>query len=131
MTTGITIDGIEYNIRIKYETLRRAFEINEGQNSGTALDGTMIRDIIGTRYNYQIDIEPDPADPSDYDAFYDLISSPVSYHEVSFPYGQETITFNAAIQSGEDVYRGVIGCQRRWSGLSIVFQALTPQRSSV
>ena len=128
MTTGITIDGIDYNIRIKYETLRRAFEITEGQNSGTAIDGTMIRDIIGTRYNYQIDIEPDPADPSDYDAFYDLISSPIASHEVSFPYGQETITFQAAIQSGEDIYRGVIGCQRRWSGLSIVFQALAPQR---
>lgn len=128
MTTGITIDGVDYNIRIKYETLRRAFEITEGQNSGTAIDGTMIRDIIGTRYNYQIDIEPDPADPSDYDAFYDLISSPIASHEVSFPYGQETITFQAAIQSGEDIYRGVIGCQRRWSGLSIVFQALAPQR---
>lgn len=128
MTTGITIDGIDYNIRIKYETLRRAFEINEGPNSGTAIDGTMIRDIIGTRYNYQIDIEPDPSDPSDYDAFYDLISSPISSHEVSFPYGQETITFQAAIQSGTDIYRGVIGCQRRWNGLSIVFQALAPQR---
>lgn len=128
MTTGITIDGRDYNIRIKYETLHRAFEIAEGQNSGNALDGTLIRDIIGTRYNYQIDIEPDPADPSDYDEFYDLITSPVASHEVSFPYGQETITFRAAIQSGEDYYRGVIGCQRRWSGLSIVFQALSPQR---
>lgn len=129
MTTGITIDGRDYNIRIKYETLRRAFEIEEGRNSGNALDGTLIRDIIGTRYNYQIDIEPDPADPTDYDEFYDLISSPVKYHEVSFPYGQETITFNAAIQSGEDTYFGVIGCHRRWGGLSIVFQALAPQRS--
>lgn len=130
MTTGITIDGIDYNIRLKYETLRRAFEINEGQNSGNALDGTLIRDIIGTRYNYEIDIEPDPADPSDYDAFYDLISSPVAAHEVSFPYGQETITFRAVIQSGTDTYYGVVGCKRRWGGLSIVFQALTPQRKS-
>lgn len=128
MTTGITIDGIDYNIRIKYETLRRAFEITEGQNSGTALDGTLIRDIIGTSYSYQIDIEPDPEDPSDYDAFYDLISSPVASHEVSFPYGQETITFRAAVESGEDTYYGVIGCQRRWSGLSIVFRAFSPQR---
>ena len=63
MTTGITIDGRDYNIRIKYETLRRAFQITEGPNSGTAIDGTMIRDIIGTKYDYQIDIEPDPADP--------------------------------------------------------------------
>lgn len=129
MTTGITIDGIEYNIRIKYETLRRAFTINEGPNSGTAINGTMIRDIIGTRYDYQIDIEPDPSDPSDYDAFYQLITSPTEYHEVSFPYGQETITFNAAIQSGTDTYFGAIGCRNRWSGLSIVFKAYAPQRS--
>ena len=128
MTTGITIDGTEYNIRIKYETLRRAFEIAEGQNSGIAIDGTMIRDIIGTRYSYQIDIEPDPADPTDYDAFYQLISAPTAYHEVTFPYGQTTITFNAAIQSGNDIYFGSIGGSNRWHGLSIVFQALTPQR---
>ena len=128
MTTKVTIDGRDYNIRIKYETLRRAFEITEGPNSGTAIDGTMIRDIIGTRYDYQIDIEPDPADPSDYDEFYELITQPVAYHEVSFPYGQETITFNAAVESGTDTYFGVIGCQRRWKGLSIVFRALTPQR---
>lgn len=128
MTTGITIDGIEYNIRIKYETLKRAFEIDEGSNSGVSIDGTMIRDIIGTRYNYQIDIEPDPENPSDYDAFYELISSPIASHEVSFPYGQETITFNAAIKSGTDIYYGVVGCMRRWAGLSIVFQAFEPQR---
>lgn len=128
MTTGITIDGQEYNIRIKYETLHRAFEIEEGQNSGNALDGTLIRDIIGTRYSYQIDIEPDPADPTDYDAFYELISEPIASHEVTFPYGQETITFQAAIQSGSDVYYGVIGNRNRWRGLSIVFQALAPQR---
>ena len=128
MTTGITIDGRDYNIRIKYETLRRAFDIEEGRNKGNALDGTLLRDIIGTRYNYQIDIEPDPADPTDYDEFYELISSPETSHEVSFPFGQETITFQAAIESGTDTYFGVIGCQRRWGGLSIVFRALTPQR---
>ena len=128
MTTKITIDGRDYNIRIKYETLRRAFQITEGPNSGTAIDGTTIRDIIGTRYDYQIDVEPDPSDPTDYDDFYELISSPVASHEVSFPFGQETITFNAAVESGTDTYFGVIGCQRRWKGLSIVFRALTPQR---
>lgn len=128
MTTGITIDGREYNIRIKYETLRRAFEINEGPNSGVSIDGTMIRDIIGTKYNYQIDVEPDPADPTDYDEFYELISSPVASHEVSFPYGQETITFNAAIESGTDTYMGAIGGANRWVGLSIVFRAFEPQR---
>lgn len=128
MTTGIIIDGTEYNIRIKYQTLRRAFDINEGVNSGTAIDGTMIRDIIGTRYNYQIDIEPDPADPTDYDAFYELISSPLPYHEVIFPYGQTSIMFDAAIQSGTDTYFGNIGGSNRWGGLTIVFKALTPQR---
>ena len=129
MTTKMTIDGDEYNIRIKYETLRRAFEINEGPNSGTAIDGTMIRDIIGTRYNYQIDIEPDPEDPTDYDAFYELISSPMPSHEVIFPDGQTSIMFDAAIQSGTDIYYGNIGGSNRWRGLTVVFKALTPQRT--
>lgn len=128
MFTKITVDGTEYNIRMKYETLRRAFSIAEGPNSGTAISGRMIRDIIGTKYSYQVDVEPDPADPDSYDAFYQLISSPEDSHIVSFPYGQETITFEAAIESGTDTYRGVLGNKRRWSGLSIVFHAIEPQR---
>lgn len=128
MTTKITVDGTEYNIRMKFETLHRAFDICEGPNSGTAISGRTIRDIIGTKYSYQVDVEPDPADPESYDAFYELISSPEEYHEVTFPYGQSTITFNAIIKSGTDKYMGIVGCRRRWSGLSITFSAVEPQR---
>jgi len=127
-TTKIIVDEVEYNIRIRYETLRRAFEIYEGPNSGTAINGKMIRDIIGTKYWYQIDIEADPADPESYDSFYQMISSPDESHEVTFPYGQTTITFDAVIQSGEDKFMGMVGGKNRWSGLSITFMALEPQR---
>lgn len=127
-TTKITVDGTEYNIRMKFETLHRAFEIIEGPNSGTAISGRVIRDIIGTKYSYQIDVEPDPADPESYDAFYEMITSPEDSHTVSFPYGQETITFDALIESGNDKYMGIVGSRKRWSGLSIVFKAMEPQR---
>ena len=127
-TTKITVDGTEYNIRMKFETLHRAFEIVEGPNSGTAINGRTIRDIIGTRYSYQIDVEPDPAVPESYDDFYEMITSPEDSHTVSFPYGQETITFDALIESGNDKYMGIVGSQKRWSGLSIVFKAMEPQR---
>ena len=127
-TTKITVDGTEYNIRMKFETLHRAFEIIEGPNSGTAINGRTIRDIIGTRYSYQIDVEPDPADPESYDAFYEMITSPEDSHTVSFPYGQETITFDALIESGNDIYMFIVVCRKRGSGLSIVFKAMEPQR---
>lgn len=127
MPSTITVDGTVYNVRLKYETLKRSFTIVEGPNQGESLSAKMIRDILGTKYTYQIDIEPDPADPASYDSFYQLISAPADYHTVTMPFGQSTITFNAAIQSGTDIYRGILGGQQRWSGLSIQFIPLEPQ----
>lgn len=129
MTTKLTVDGVEYNVRLKYETLSRAFALVEGDNAGESISARLLRDVLGTKYTYQIDIEPDPADPESYDAFYEVISAPVDYHTVTMPYGQTTITFDAAIQSGRDIYRGVIGDKKRWSGLSIQFIAMEPQRA--
>lgn len=129
MTTKITVDGTEYNVRLKYETLTRAFSIVEGDNAGEALSGRLLRDVIGTKYSYQIDIEPDPSDPDSYDSFFQTITAPADYHTVTMPYGQSTITFDAAIQSGSDIYRGKLGNKQRWSGLSIQFIAMAPQRA--
>ena len=126
--TGITVDGQNYNVRLNYETLERSFSLVEGNNSGTALTGKTIRDILGTAYSYTLGIEPNPANAEEYDRLYDVLSAPQETHVVSLPYGQTTIEFACMITGGKDTYLGKLGGKERWSRLTINFIAIQPQR---
>lgn len=127
--TGITLDGRTYNVRVVYGSLKRGFAIKEGSNSGVSIKGRDIPDIKGTAYTYKMEIEPDLALPEEYDEFYEAISEPVAYHVVEFPYGQDTITYQARILSGDDVYEGKIAGYERWKKLSLQFVPMEPQRA--
>lgn len=125
---SITVDGTTYKVRIGYPTMSRSFELIEGKNAGTSLTNTTIRDLIGTRVAYSMTIEPDPANRTDYDSFYQVISAPTDYHTVAFPYGQTTLSFEAMILSGQDTFAGKLGGVNRWEGLSLTFVPIRPQR---
>ena len=124
----ITVDGIDYRVNLKYATLVRSFALKEGNNQGDALTGRVIRDVLGTVYDYEIGIEQDPDYPQDYDAFYQIISAPVTSHTVTFPYGQSTLTYEAMITEGSDTYYGTYAGAELWGGLVIRFTAIEPQR---
>lgn len=126
----ITIDGKKYNVLIKKDSLKRSFEIAEGPGSLEYLDGDSDPDIIGTYYNYSLEIDARMASPEEYDSLFEVISAPVAYHTVSFPYGQSTLTFKARITGGEDVFLYKMGGKQYWGGLSLQFSAKQPQRSS-
>lgn len=128
---SITIDGKEYHVFVVYPSRLRRFTIREGSNSGTSLSYRKIRDIGGTEYSYSMTIKANPQYPNDYDALYEVISAPVESHKVIMPYGQETLEFEAAVYSGEDIDMGVIGGTRRWSELQLSFEAMEPQRRPV
>lgn len=124
----VTIDGKTYRLRVKLGTMRRSFRIEEGDRSGTVKSGEEFRDLIGTYYDYAMDVEPDPAAPEDYDAFFEVISAPEEAHTVTLPYGQGTITFRAMVTSGEDKQRDKLAGITRWTGLTVRFTAQKPQR---
>lgn len=126
----IRVDGIEYHVNLKYATLVRSFTILEGNNKGDALTGRTVRDIIGTRYDYELAIEQDEDNPADYDRFYEVISSPVDTHVVTFPYGQDTLTYECMIEEGNDTYMGTYGGVELWEGLVIRFTAIEPKNNS-
>lgn len=127
----ITLDGTEYKVRVVFGSLRRSFAVVEGPNSGQAITGKYIRDIIGTGYSYTMDIEPDQRFPKDYDAFYEVITAPVESHSVIMPYGQDVLEFAAAVESGEDILGPTLGGVTRWKGLSVTFTAIKPQREAI
>ena len=113
---------------MKLGSLRRSFRIEESERSGMVKSGEEFRDIIGTYYDYAMDVEPDPAAPEDYDAFFEAVSAPVEAHTVTLPYGQETITYQAMVSAGEDKQRDKVAGVTRWTGLTVTFTAKKPQR---
>lgn len=124
----IVMDGVTYRLRVRYETLGRSFRIEDGDNAGNMLSGLYKRDLMGTYYDYAMEVEPDPAAPQDYDSFFDAISAPVPNHSITLPYGQTTITYDAMVTEGSDLYRGRLAGRERWGGLQVQFTAQKPQK---
>ena len=62
--------------KIHVASLSRGFEVLDGENAGRVKTGDMIRDIIGTYYNYTLTLEPDGSQESiaEYDQLYEIIS---------------------------------------------------------
>ena len=124
----LNMDGTTYRVRIVYDTLIRSFVLLEGVNAGEMLSGRHERDLLGTGYTYQMQVEPDPRYPTDYDAFFEAISAPVDSHTIIMPYGQSTITYEAMVESGQDTYRGIVGGRTKWRGLTVQYRYIEPQR---
>lgn len=125
---GILMDGTLYRVRVVYNTMERSFSLRSGENEDYMISGRHHRDLLGTAYAYEMGIEPNPAYPEDYDAFYQSVSAPVDSHAVTLPYGQETITFQAEVSSGKDAWTGKLAGKNRWTGLKIRFSPISLQR---
>ena len=119
MDSVFLLDGKVYNVEVEKDSLERSFAVTDTEQSGRTLDYAMDRDIIGTFYNYTMKVYPKTEDLAAYDAFY----------EMTFPYGQETLTFQAYITQGKDKLRIRRG-KNIWGldGLSLNFTAMEPQR---
>lgn len=87
-----------------------------------------LRDIIGTYYNYSIQIETSRLDVDAYDRLYEVLTAPVNSHILVVPYGQTTLRFNAYVSNAEDSIRTIDNGKNFWGGLSINFIAMEPQR---
>lgn len=127
MKTPIVVDGVTYpNIYVL--SLKRSFSVLDGDNAGRVMTGDMIRDIIGTYYNYSLEIDSDESDPAEYDRLYEVLSAPVNSHTITVPYGQGAVTFKAYVTNGDD---NLVKCYEEingWNGLSVNFIAMGPKR---
>ena len=88
----------------------------------------MIRDIIGTYYNYSISVDTRQTSLADYDELYETITAPVDFHVLKVPYGQRYMEFEAYITSADDTLEIMSEDGNRWKGLTINFIAMEPQR---
>jgi hypothetical protein len=124
----IVIDGTTYP-HIHFLSIKRSFSVLDGENAGRVMTGAMERDVIGTFYNYAVEIDADDATPAEYDNFYEVISSPQDSHTIVVPYAQTTLTFDAYVTNGTDDLEYMMPIQNRWGNLSFNFIAMSPQRT--
>lgn len=125
----LTVDGKKYDVLIPSNGIKRSFQVLDGDNAGRTLSGRMVRDVIGTFYNYEVQIYPIVGKYSDYDALYDVLSAPADSHQIIMPYGQTTLTFTAYVTSGQDTLVRKKSKETYWTGLSVQFIAMEPQRT--
>lgn len=129
MALSIVIDSVSYKVGVVFPSLTRSFSFIEGPNAGMSLAGTTILDTIGTNYSYTMEVYPLKGNQSDYDAFFEAISSPSRTHQITLPYGQTTKTFNCYILGGSDKLMDRRGTSWVWGGMSVQFVPIAPQRT--
>lgn len=127
MYDGITVDGKKYK-NLYVTSIERNFSVLDGDNAGRTTAADMIRDVLGTFYNYTIAIESKYSNAQEYDEFYEVISAPAASHTIVVPYAQTTLTFKAYCTSGKDSVGIEHDGSQKWTGLSINFIAISPQR---
>lgn len=128
MTSVLSLDGKAYpNLHVV--SLKRSFSVLDGDNAGRVMTGAMKRDIIGTYYNYSMEIDPVSSDLAEYDEFYEAISAPVDSHVLTVPYAQTTVTFDAYVANGEDEIVSKNDDRSNWQNLSVNFVAMKPKRT--
>lgn len=128
MTKGITLDGYLYS-GIHVASLKRFGEVLDGPNAGRPLSGGIIRDIIGTYYNYALIIDSSLSSVQEYDKFYEAITAPVDSHAAVLPYGQSVLSYEVYVSSAEDELLDGSGSENRWGNLTVKFIAAEPNRT--
>lgn len=123
------VDGIAYNVLVPDGGLKRSAAVLDGDNVGRTKSGRIIRDIIGTYYNYTLQIDTRGLDVEQYDALYGVLTAPEEYHTIVMPYGQATLTFQAYVSNVDDSLVTMEGNRNRWGGLSVTFIAMGPERT--
>lgn len=122
-----SVDGVPYpNVMVL--RLTRNFAVLDGPNAGRVMDGTAKRDVIGTYYNYSMELDSSYSDLEEYDRLYEVLSAPEDSHNIVVPYGQGTLSFTAYVANGEDNLLHTRQNYNKWNNLRVNFVAMKPQR---
>lgn len=124
----IEIDGKQFNVIIPQDGIKRNFIIKDGGNGDFGVQGNMIRDVVGTYYNYTVTIYTNNLSRNEYDSLYNIISSPVDFHTVKVPFAQGWLTYQVYITEGTDTLLKQDKRGNHWHSIDITFNAAKPQR---
>ena len=128
LVSPFVIDDVEYDPKtLAIKSINRSFQVLDGSKAGRSLGGSMLRDIIGTYYNYTITFDAKIGHEDVYEQLYETLSAPVDYHTLSLPFANKTITQKMYVTSGNDkLVRFRKDGENFFNELSIQFVAMNP-----
>lgn len=123
---GIMVDGTYFDIPMV--SLKRNADFLDKYAERTE-DGELHRELIGVYYNYTLTVgtSSDFGD-TDYDAFWDKMTEPVEFHDISIPIKSGYYTFRGYISSVSDEYKKILNNEAEFTGFTCKFTAKSPAR---
>ena len=123
---GIMVDGEYFDIpmvSLKREApfLDKYAERNE--------DGDLLRELIGVYYNFTLTAgtSSDFGD-TNYDEFWDKMTEPVEFHDISIPTKDGYYNFRGYISSVSDEYKKILDNEAEFTGFTCKMTAKSPAR---
>lgn len=124
---GIRVDGIHFDIPMV--SLKRSADFLDKYAERTE-DGVLHRELIGVYYNYTLTVGTSTAfGDTDYDAFWDKMTEPVEFHQISIPIKNGYYTFTGYISSVSDEYKKILDNDAEFTGFTCKFTAQRPART--
>lgn len=121
-----SIDGVTFSVNVM--SLKRKAAVLDGDKAQRTQDARMHRDLKGTFYNYSINIDASLTDITKYDELYERLTAPVPSHTITFPYGQDILTFEAYVTNADDELLHMGEHKKIWGNLAVNFISMGPQR---
>lgn len=123
---GIMVDGIFFDIPMV--SLKRNADFLDKYAERTE-DGELHRELIGVYYNYTLTVgtSSDFGD-TDYDAFWDKMTEPAEFHNISIPTKNGYYTFTGYISSVSDEYKKILDNEAEFTSFTCKFTAKSPTR---
>lgn len=124
---GIKVDGTHFDIPLV--SLKRSADFLDKFAERTE-DGDLARELIGVYYNYTLTVgDSDAFGETDYDAFWDKMTEPVEFHEISIPTKNGYYTFVGYVSSVSDEYKKILNDEAEFKSFTCKFTAKSPSRS--
>lgn len=126
-TRGIYVDGTFFDIPMI--SLKRNADFLD-KYAERVETGDLERELIGVYYNYTLTVgTSDAFGETDYDAFWDKMTEPVEFHEISVPSKSGYYTFTGYISSVSDEYEKILDDDAVFKGFTCKFTAKSPART--
>lgn len=124
---GIKVDNIYFDIPMV--SLKRSADFLDKYAERTE-DGVLQRELIGVYYNYTLTVgtSSDFGDTA-YEAFWDKMTEPVEFHQISIPIKNGYYTFTGYISSVSDEYKKILDNESVFTGFTCKFTAQSPART--
>lgn len=124
---GIKVDGTFFDIPMV--SLKRNANFLD-KYAERVESGDLERELIGVYYNYTLTVgtSSDFGD-TDYDEFWDKMTEPVEFHDISIPTGNGYYTFKGYISSVSDEYEKILKDKAVFKGFTCKFTAKSPART--